>query len=262
MPSRSPDPALTRCRPRSPRRRSRCGRRLRQSGADGGASAPEGAVVTSFYPIQFATQQITGGAVPVTVLTKPGAEPHDLELAPQDIARHDQGAPRRLRRRLPAGGRRGRGSSTRPRCSTSPTRLHLTLTLDEDGRARGRDRHSSTTSTATRAATPTSGSTPQRYAAVAKAIGARLVEGRPGQRRDLREEHRDLRREALRARRASAGGPRAVPLQGARHQPRRLRLPRRPLRLRAARHHRRLSRGRAERVRPQGGRRPRAHPTA
>src|SRR6478752_9385448 len=56
------------------------------SGANGGTSAAEDVVVTSFYPIQFATQQITGGAVPVTVLTKPGAEPHDLELSPQDIA--------------------------------------------------------------------------------------------------------------------------------------------------------------------------------
>ncbi|GGM81681.1 zinc ABC transporter substrate-binding protein [Terrabacter tumescens] len=52
----------------------------------GSGSAPAGgSVVTSFYPLQFATQQITGGKLPVTVLTKPGAEPHDLELAPQDI---------------------------------------------------------------------------------------------------------------------------------------------------------------------------------
>src|SRR6476661_2984891 len=49
-------------------------------------SSAEGSFITSFYPLQFATQQITGGALPVTVLTKPGAEPHDLELAPQDIA--------------------------------------------------------------------------------------------------------------------------------------------------------------------------------
>ena len=42
--------------------------------------------MTSFYPIQFVTQQITGAGLPVTALTKPGAEPHDLELAPQDVA--------------------------------------------------------------------------------------------------------------------------------------------------------------------------------
>ena len=55
------------------------------SDSGSGSGSAEGPVVTSFYPIQFATQQITGGRVPVTVLTKPGAEPHDLELAPQDI---------------------------------------------------------------------------------------------------------------------------------------------------------------------------------
>ncbi|WP_256792279.1 metal ABC transporter substrate-binding protein [Terrabacter sp. Ter38] len=58
-----------------------------QSGSDtgSGAGSADGSIVTSFYPIQFATQQITSGRLPVTVLTKPGAEPHDLELAPQDI---------------------------------------------------------------------------------------------------------------------------------------------------------------------------------
>ena len=53
---------------------------------DSAATSPEGAVVTAFYPLQFAAQQITRGTVPVTVLTKPGAEPHDLELTPQDVA--------------------------------------------------------------------------------------------------------------------------------------------------------------------------------
>jgi zinc transport system substrate-binding protein len=55
------------------------------SDSGSGSGAADGSVVTSFYPLQFATQQITGGKLPVTVLTKPGAEPHDLELAPQDI---------------------------------------------------------------------------------------------------------------------------------------------------------------------------------
>jgi zinc transport system substrate-binding protein len=44
------------------------------------------AVVASFYPLQFATQQIGGDHVSVTSLTKPGAEPHDIELTPQDVA--------------------------------------------------------------------------------------------------------------------------------------------------------------------------------
>ncbi|MCZ3389682.1 MAG: metal ABC transporter substrate-binding protein [Actinomycetia bacterium] len=42
-------------------------------------------VVASFYPLQFVAEQVGGGRVAVTNLTKPGAEPHDLELAPQDL---------------------------------------------------------------------------------------------------------------------------------------------------------------------------------
>jgi zinc transport system substrate-binding protein len=44
------------------------------------------AVVASFYPLQFASEQIGGGHVAVTSLTKPGAEPHDIELTPRDVA--------------------------------------------------------------------------------------------------------------------------------------------------------------------------------
>ena len=50
------------------------------------ASAGQLAVVASFYPLQFATQQIGGDNVAVSSLTKPGAEPHDVELSPRDVA--------------------------------------------------------------------------------------------------------------------------------------------------------------------------------
>ncbi len=43
-------------------------------------------VVASFYPLQFAAQQIGGNHVAVTSLTKPGVEPHDVELTPRDVA--------------------------------------------------------------------------------------------------------------------------------------------------------------------------------
>lgn len=39
-------------------------------------------VVASFYPMQFLTEEIGGSHVSVTSLTKPGVEPHDLELSP------------------------------------------------------------------------------------------------------------------------------------------------------------------------------------
>jgi zinc transport system substrate-binding protein len=50
-----------------------------------GANAGQLAVVASFYPLQFATEQIGGVHVAVASLTKPGAEPHDVELTPRDV---------------------------------------------------------------------------------------------------------------------------------------------------------------------------------
>jgi len=43
-------------------------------------------VVTAFYPLQFASESIGGTKVEVTNLTPPGAEPHDIELTPQQVA--------------------------------------------------------------------------------------------------------------------------------------------------------------------------------
>src|SRR3954466_13565462 len=42
-------------------------------------------VVAAFYPLQFLAQRIGGDRVYVVNLVKPGAEPHDLELAPRDV---------------------------------------------------------------------------------------------------------------------------------------------------------------------------------
>jgi zinc transport system substrate-binding protein len=43
-------------------------------------------VTASFYPLQWATAQVAGDRAEVTSLTPPGAEPHDLELGPRDVA--------------------------------------------------------------------------------------------------------------------------------------------------------------------------------
>lgn len=42
-------------------------------------------VVASFYPLQYLAEQIGGNHVHVTSLTKPGQEPHDLEISAQQI---------------------------------------------------------------------------------------------------------------------------------------------------------------------------------
>ncbi|MER6052986.1 metal ABC transporter substrate-binding protein [Streptomyces sp. NPDC001793] len=44
-------------------------------------------VTASFYPLQFLAQQIGGSHVEVSNLTKPGVEPHDLTLTPQQTGR-------------------------------------------------------------------------------------------------------------------------------------------------------------------------------
>lgn len=43
-------------------------------------------VVAGFYPLEWAAQRVGGDRLDVSSLTPPGAEAHDLELAPQDVA--------------------------------------------------------------------------------------------------------------------------------------------------------------------------------
>ncbi|MEU2800447.1 MULTISPECIES: metal ABC transporter substrate-binding protein [unclassified Streptomyces] len=52
--------------------------------ADGG-NGDKLNVTASFYPMQFLAEKIGGEHVAVTSLTKPGVEPHDLELTPRQI---------------------------------------------------------------------------------------------------------------------------------------------------------------------------------
>src|SRR4051794_11094626 len=43
-------------------------------------------VVTSFYPLQFVAERVAGGHADVVNLTRPGKEPHDLELSVAQVA--------------------------------------------------------------------------------------------------------------------------------------------------------------------------------
>ncbi|MFK5583774.1 metal ABC transporter substrate-binding protein [Serinicoccus sp. LYQ131] len=52
-------------------------------GADGGDDGLQ--VIASFYPLQWLTEQVAGEHAEVTMLTSPGADPHDLELTPQAV---------------------------------------------------------------------------------------------------------------------------------------------------------------------------------
>ncbi len=58
-----------------------CGGSATDEGA--GSGKPSLKVVASFYPLQYAAERVGGSHVEVSSLTKPGAEPHDLELTPK-----------------------------------------------------------------------------------------------------------------------------------------------------------------------------------
>ena len=55
-------------------------------GTAGGSDEDGVAVVAGFYPLEWAAERIGGDAIEVSSLTPPGAEAHDLELTPQDVA--------------------------------------------------------------------------------------------------------------------------------------------------------------------------------
>src|SRR5215210_1161337 len=43
-------------------------------------------VVAAFYPLAYAAARVGGPSIDVTNLTPPGAEPHDVELTPREVA--------------------------------------------------------------------------------------------------------------------------------------------------------------------------------
>ena len=54
-----------------------------------GAAAPQPgqlSIVAAFYPFQYVAERVAGPHAAVTNLTQPGAEPHDLELSPRQVA--------------------------------------------------------------------------------------------------------------------------------------------------------------------------------
>src|SRR6478735_9054635 len=58
----------------------------------GGGSGGRHTVVAAFYPLAYAAERIGGPSFDVHNLTPPGAEPHDLELTPREVARIQQAA--------------------------------------------------------------------------------------------------------------------------------------------------------------------------
>ena len=98
--------------------------------ADAGDDDGRMPVTAAFYPLQFVAERVGGEHVRVTSLTKPGVEPHDLELTPRAV-----GALARSKGVVYLGGfqpavdqavtrrpRMPRSTSRPPRASRSPAR--------------------------------------------------------------------------------------------------------------------------------------------
>jgi zinc transport system substrate-binding protein len=74
-------------------RNLRCAAALAVLGLTAACSSPTGAaghdahveVVAAFYPLEYVTEQVGGSHVHAENLVKPGVEPHDLELSPQQM---------------------------------------------------------------------------------------------------------------------------------------------------------------------------------
>ncbi len=153
------------------------------SGSSEGGGSGRPAVVTSFYPLAFATSQIAGGAVDVSVLTKPGAEPHELELGAQDIV-----AMTKARLMIYADG--FQPAVDEATAQVDPSHLldvaaaaDLTLESTEDGHEHGGEspaEHAEQDKDHDHAGNdPHFWLDPLRYAAVAKTIGLRLATDDP-----------------------------------------------------------------------------------
>jgi zinc transport system substrate-binding protein len=57
------------------------------SGCGSGGAGGRQSLVAAFYPLAYAAERIGGPTFDVENLTPPGAEPHDLELTPREVAR-------------------------------------------------------------------------------------------------------------------------------------------------------------------------------
>lgn len=55
-------------------------------GVSNSAQPGQLSVVTAFYPLQFVVERVAGQHAAVSNLTHPGAEPHDVELTPRQVA--------------------------------------------------------------------------------------------------------------------------------------------------------------------------------
>ncbi|MEU1803217.1 metal ABC transporter substrate-binding protein [Streptomyces sp. NPDC019937] len=135
-------------------------------------------VVASFYPMQFLAQRIGGDHVHVSTLTKPGVEPHDLEISPRQTAQLSKaGLVVYLKGLQPSVDRAiGQAEPRHVADAASYTTLedHGTEVEGEEGHEHGHEAHEGDA-----AADPHIWLDPVRYAQVAEGVGKALRKADP-----------------------------------------------------------------------------------
>lgn len=141
-------------------------------------------VVASFYPLQYVAQQIGGEHVETESLTKPGTEPHDLELSPQQTGRlSEAGLVVYLKGLQPAvdeGVQQAEPEHVADASSYATLEKHR---VDVHGEDHGKH-HSHKAAGAGHGADPHVWLDPLRYAQIAKGVGKELAGADPAHKKD------------------------------------------------------------------------------
>ena len=216
-----------------------CGTRAAASGFRDGRLN----VVTAFYPLEFLSERIGGPQVHVTDLTKPGAEPHDVELNPRQVGTiADAGLVAYLRGFQPAVDDAVAQEAKGRAFDAGQAVPLLPLADGTDGKPVPGADHPETAGSGM---DPHVWLDPVRFATIADQIGRRLGQADPAHAADYTARAAADARRADRAEHRDGRRPAAVHPARDRHQPQRVQLPGHPLRPDPGRDHRHLPRGRA-----------------
>ncbi|MFW5471764.1 metal ABC transporter substrate-binding protein [Knoellia sp. CPCC 206450] len=151
------------------------------SGADAGSSGSEGkvAVTAAFYPLAYAVERVGGDRVTVANLTKPGAEPHDVELTPKDVAGLAEADLVVVEKGFQPAVDEAVERVDGDRALDVSTAVDLSIEATEDGHDHGGEEHADEHGSTDGAVDPHFWLDPTRYAKAAKAIADRLSEVDP-----------------------------------------------------------------------------------
>ena len=161
-----------------------CGDQASGFGTDGRLD-----VVTAFYPLRFLSERLGADAVAVTDLTKPGAEPHDVELNPRQVADiSDAGLVVYLKGFQPAVDEAVEQGAA-DRAFDAGSAVELLAAADDDEHVPGEPEH------AEGSTDPHVWLDPVRFAAIADKLAERLGQADPARAAGYTERAATLRRE-------------------------------------------------------------------